>query len=65
MDARRRTQRLAIVVDGKIPDVKTDAAGCRLVGDNHREPTAVDAVAKRQTASTSKAGMRKPLMHLV
>ena len=58
-EARRRAQRLAIVVHRQMLDVQRDHAARSLLvdDDGHRAP--LDAVAKRDTAAAGEAGVRE------
>ena len=60
-DACRGTKRFAIVVDGKIADMQTNLTRGRLVGDEHRVRTAVEALAECDAASAGEARVSESL----
>jgi hypothetical protein len=62
--ASRRSKRFAVVVQGQIAHVEQRSAGRRLFVDHDGDRASLDAVAKRDAATTGETRMSKPLGHL-
>src|SRR3954447_14925283 len=61
---RRRTKRLAIIVERKSRDVNRERTAGRLHVDDNGDRTAFDAVAKGKTATAGEARVCEPLQHV-
>ena len=63
--ARGGAERLAMIEERKIADVKCQRAAGTFFVDHHRDRAAFDALAKANTATTSEARVREPFQHPV
>ena len=63
--ARRRTKRFAVIEQRKAGDVERERAAWRLLIDDDRHRTSLDAVAKCETAAAGEARVREPFQHSI